>query len=70
MTGHEHEAEEIVADVVVEGVHVSFCHLLCHVLLVAELLVLPLEEGAPAQQVDGAALADDHQPGTRVVRDA
>ena len=38
--------------------------------LVAELLVLALEQLVPAQQVDRAMLRGGHEPGARVVRDA
>src|SRR6185295_9929405 len=35
-----------------------------------ELLVLALEPGAPAEDVDGAMLGGGHEPGARIVRDA
>ena len=45
MAGDEHEAQQIVADVVVErGVEIGHGHLLLGLELVAELLVLALEQ--------------------------
>ena len=71
MAGGEHEAEEVVADVVVDGgVEIGHGHLLLGLELVAELLVLAIEQRSPAQQVDGAMLRGGHQPGAGVVRDA
>ena len=71
MAGGEHEAQQVVADVVVErGVEIRHGHLLLRLELVAELLVLALEQLAPAQQVDRAMLGGGHEPGARVVRDA
>ena len=71
MAGGEHEAQEIVADVVVErGVEVRHGRLLLDLELVAELLVLALEQLVAAQAIDGAMLGGRHQPGAGVVRDA
>ena len=50
MAGGEHEAQEVVADVVVErGVEIRHGHLLLGLELVAELLVLALEQLVPAE---------------------
>ena len=71
MAGREHQAQEVVADVVVErGVEIGRGRLLLRLELAAELLVLALEQLVPAQQVDRAMLRGGHEPGARVVRDA
>ena len=50
MAGREHEAQEVVADVVVErGVEIRRGHLLLGLELATELLVLALEQLVPAQ---------------------
>ena len=71
MTGGEHEAEEVVADVVVEGgFEIELGPLLQGLQLAAQLLVLPVEELVSAQEVDGPVLRRRHEPGAWVVRDA
>ena len=71
MAGREHEAQQVVADVVVDGgVEVRRGHLLLGLELATELLVLALEPLASAQEVDRAMLRGGHEPGARVVRDA
>src|SRR3989449_10458639 len=70
MTGREHEAQEIVADVIVErGGQLSLGTLLVGFELVPELDVLALEQLAATQGVDTAVLRRGHEPGARVVRD-
>ena len=57
MTGGEHEAQQVVADVVVDRrVEIGRRHLRSALDLVTELLVLALEPLAPAQLVDRAVL--------------
>jgi len=70
MAGREHEAQEIVAHVIVErGGQLSLGTLLAGFELVPELGVLALEQLAAAQGVDAAVLRGGHEPGARVVRD-
>src|SRR5712691_13570530 len=70
MTGREHEAQEVVADVVLRrGLEVCQRRLPPGLQLATQLLVLALEPLAPAQPVDGAMLRGGHEPGARVVRD-
>ena len=70
MTGDEHEAEEIVADIVVNrGVEIGDGGLLPGLHFVAELLLLPVVQAPSAEQVDGAVLGRGHEPGARIVRD-
>ena len=66
------EAQQVVADVVVEGrVEVRRGRLLVRPASpAADLLVLALEQLVPAQEVDGPMLRGGHEPGARVVRDA
>ena len=71
MTGREHEAQEVVADVVVDrGVDIGLAHLLTYLELATQLLLLALEPRRSAQSVDRAVLCGGHEPGARVVRDA
>src|SRR5258708_39488669 len=70
MTGREHEAQEVVSDIVVDGgLEVSDGQLLPRVELSAELLVLAREPLASTKLVDSAILRRGHEPGARVVRD-
>jgi hypothetical protein len=71
MTGREDEAQQVVADVIVErGVELALGALLPGAELVPELHVLALEQLAAAEQVDGVMLRRGHEPGARVVRHA
>ncbi len=70
MAGDKHETEQIVADVIVDrGVEVGYGLLLPRLQLVAELLVLPVEQGPAAKLVDGPVLRGGHEPGARIVGD-
>ena len=70
MTGREHEAQEVVPEVVVHrGLELRHRHLPAGLELAPELLVLALEPLAAAQPVDGPMLRGGHEPGPRVVRD-
>src|SRR5881296_1351376 len=69
MAGDEHEAEQVVADVIVDrGVEIRQRRLALRLELVPELLVLAIEHLAAAQLVDRPMLRGGHQPGARVVR--
>ena len=71
MAGREHEAQQVVADVVVEGrVEIRHGHLLPGLELVTELLVFALEPLVSPQEIDRAMLRGGHEPGARIVRDA
>src|SRR5713226_8437139 len=71
MTGREHEAQEVVADLIVDrGVEIRLGHLLLGLEPATELLLLALEQRTPAQQVDPTTPRDGHEPGAWVVRDA
>ena len=71
MAGREHEAQEVVAHVIVEGrVEIRHGQLLLRLELATELLVLALEPLVSAQEIDRAMLRGGHEPGARVVRDA
>ncbi len=70
MAGREHQAQQVVADVIVDrGVEVRRGQLPRRQ-LVTELLVLPFQQLAAPGIVDGAMLRGGHEPGARVVRDA
>ena len=71
MTGREDQAEEIVADVVVEpGVDLGPGRFPATVQLAAQLGVLPLEHLVAAEEVDGPPLSRRHEPGPGIVRDS
>src|SRR6266568_1927839 len=71
MAGDEHEAEQVVADVIVDrGVEIRQRRLALRLELVPELLVLAIEHLAAAQLVDRPMLRGGHQPGARVLRHA
>jgi hypothetical protein len=71
MAGDEHEAEEVVADVIVErAVEIRHGHLLLGLELATKLLVLALKPFVSAEHVDRAVLRGGHEPSARVVRDA
>ena len=72
MAGGEDQAQQVVADVVVErGVEIRAAALPRRGSSSrAELLVLALEPLAAPQHVDRAVLRGGHEPGARVVRDA
>ena len=68
MAGGEDQAQQVVADVVVErGVKVGRCCFAVDFELVAQLRVLALHELGAAQAVDGAMLGRRHQPGAGLV---
>ena len=67
----EHEAQQIVADGIVDGrVEHRDRLLLSHRQLVAELGVFAVEQLVASQQVDRPMLGGGHEPGARVVRHA
>ena len=71
MAGREHQAQEVVTDVVVDGrLEIGDGHGLPGLELAADLLVLALDRLAAAQPVQGPVLGGGHEPGARVVRDA
>ncbi len=71
MAGGEHQAQEVVAHLVVEGgVQVGLVGVLADLELARELLLLALVQLAAPQAVDRAVLCRAHQPGARVVRHA
>ena len=71
MAGGEDQAQQVVADVVVErGIEVGRCAFAVDLELAAELLVLALHQLGAAQPVDGAVLGRGHQPGAGLVGDA
>ena len=71
MTCGEDEAKEIVADVIVDGsIEIGHGRFLLRVELVAEQLVLALEQLVSAQKIDRAMFGSRHEPGTRIVGNA
>src|SRR5712664_3816775 len=70
MTGDEHEAQEVDADIIVErGIEIRHGHLL-RLELAAKLLVLALKPLVSAEHVDSTMFRGGHEPSARVVRDA
>ena len=71
MAGYEYEAQEVVANVIVDrGFEIRHRHLLLGLDLAAEFFVLALEPLVSAQEIDCAMLRGGHQPGARVVRNS
>src|SRR5258708_23074701 len=71
MTRSKHQAQEVVADVILHcGIQMGSSSFLSGLELPSELLVLPLQHLPASKEVDGAMLRRGHEPGTRVVRDA
>src|SRR6267143_3186426 len=71
MAGYEYEAQEVVANVIVDrGFEIRHRHLLLGLDLAAEFFVLALEPLVSAQEIDCTMLRGSHQPGARIVRDA
>ena len=69
MAGGEDQPQQVIADVIVErGVEIGGRGVLRDLQLVAELLMLALEERAPAQEVDGAMLRRRHEPRAWIAR--
>ncbi len=67
----EHQAQQVVLDVAVQGgVQVGLGALSLGPQLVAQLFDLAFQPLFAADEVDGAALADGHEPGARIVWDA
>ena len=70
MAGNEHEAQEIVADVVVRlNVEIRDRRLLLEFELASELFLFALEPRVAAQAIDRAMFRRSHEPGARVIRD-
>ncbi len=68
MAGGEHQAQQVVADVVVERrLQVRPRLVLQGLELAAQFLVLAVQHLATAHHVDGAATGDRHQPCARIV---
>jgi hypothetical protein len=70
MARDEHQAQQVVADVVVEGGVDRLDDVLPLVERAADLRVLALEQLHAAQPVDRAVPGGGHEPGARTVRDA
>ncbi len=71
MARREDKAQEVVANVVVEGgIEVRLRSFSRGLDFAAQLLVLALDQLLAPQPIDGAMLGGGHQPGARLVRDA
>src|SRR5258708_4394471 len=71
MTGYEHEAQEVIADVIVKrGIEIRHRTLLLGLELATKLLMLALKPLVSAEQVNRTVFRGGHEPGARVVRDA
>ena len=69
MAGREHQPQQVVADVVVEG-GIDVVAAERGVEFAAELLVLAVEHPPAPQQVDRPPFAGRHEPGAGIARDA
>jgi hypothetical protein len=71
MTGGENEAQEVVADILVDrGIEIRRALSSTDLDLATQLLMLAFGELAPAKEIESAVLRRGHEPGARVVRDA
>ena len=71
MTGDEHQPQQIVLDELIRhSVELPRRHGLLRGELAPKLGVFAVEPLVAAEQVDGAALGDGHEPGARIVRHA
>jgi hypothetical protein len=64
---NEHQAQQIVSDVVVEGGEIR---ILDGQHLAPQLLVLSLQQRVTAETVDGTPLRNRHEPRSRIARDS
>ena len=70
MAGDEYEAQEVIADVIVErGVEIWHSRLLPGLQFAAKLLVLALKPLVSAEHVDRTVLRGSHEPGARIIWD-
>ena len=70
MTCNEHQAQEVVFNIIVDcGVEIRHGHL-PGLELATELFVLSIEQRSPAKLVDRTMLGGRHEAGARLVRDA
>jgi hypothetical protein len=70
MARREHQPQQVVSHVVVyRRVEIGCRSILLVAELVAELLVLAIEQRAPAELIDRAVFRRGHEPGSRIVRD-
>jgi hypothetical protein len=68
MAGDEHEAEKIIAHIVIElSFKIRHSHLL-GLKLAAKFLVFEFQPRAPAEVIDSAMLGCGHEPGARIFR--
>jgi hypothetical protein len=71
MARGEDQPQQVIADVIVEyGIEVGCRGVLRNLQLVAELLVLALEQRPSSQQIDGAVFRRRHEPCARIAGDA
>lgn len=71
MAGDEDQAQEIVAHVIVDlSVKIRLGELLLNGEFPPQLLVLALEAGVPAQQINGPVFGRAHQPDAGIARHA
>jgi hypothetical protein len=71
MAGYENEAQQIVADIVVESrIEIRSTHLKLRLDLTTELLVRALEPLASAEEIDRAMLRSCHEPRAGIARNA
>src|SRR3989442_7362089 len=71
MTADEHEAQEIVADGIINcGVQIYRSYLLLDLEFATEFLVLAFQPRVAAPEIDGTMLRRGHEPGARFIRDA
>ena len=70
MASGEHEAQEIVANLIVErGIEIGLRHVLLNLKLIAEFPMLSFEQLVAAEKIDGSMFCCGHEPSPGVIRD-
>src|SRR6202035_5370055 len=71
MAGNEYEAQQVVANMIVDrSFQISHGGLLPGIDFASEFLVFTLKKFFSTEGVDGAMLRRGHEPGARIIRDA
>jgi hypothetical protein len=71
MAGREHQAQEIIANIVIDHCfEIRYCPFLPGVEIAADLLVFLLEPLVSAEEIDRTVLRGGHEPGARIVRNS
>ncbi|HKO19224.1 MAG TPA: hypothetical protein VJU82_10100 [Acidobacteriaceae bacterium] len=70
MTGDEHEAQQVVADVVIDSLREVRHSVFPLNEIAPKLLMLFVNQRSPAEVIDRSMLSRSHEPGARIFRHA